>query len=112
MMHHIYSMQQTLRNRRYLRHRKIYNIKVFITCLFNDSNFFLLESSSSLFDTRPTSNVIRVHNARQLFVCPPTPCMFGYRQKSLPTLVPTRIIKYPKTFDDSLKQFDIDHLDI
>lgn len=79
-------------------------------------SFVLPESSLRLFDTRPTSNVIKIHNTGRLSVCPPTPCMFGYRQKSLPTLVPTlvptRIIKYPRSFDDSLKQFDIDYLDI
>ena len=75
------------------------------------SFFTFWECSPSLFDIRPTSNVIRVNNTHQFPVCPPTPCMIGYRQRSLPTLVPTRTIKYPKTFDNPLKQSDIDYLD-
>lgn len=106
-------MQQTLRNRRYLRHRKIHKIEVICSRLHSTiRSSLLLELSLTLFDTRPTSNVVRIHNTRHVSVCPPTPSMISYRQKSLPTLVPTRIINYPKPFNESMKQLDVDHLDI
>jgi len=37
-----------------------------------------------------------------------TASMIGYRHSSVSSLMPTRVIKRPKSFDDSNKQFDFD----
>ncbi|CAF2785511.1 unnamed protein product [Rotaria sp. Silwood2] len=82
--------------------------------------------SKTYFNTRPTSNVVGVFDRTNISlinpsystqsetpesVCPPTPCMVRYRHSSVPIVIPTRIIKRPKSFDDSNKQSDLDHVD-
>ncbi len=41
-------------------------------------------------------------------IYPPTPSMIEYRYGSLPNLIPTRVIKRPTSFDQSMKQSDCD----
>jgi hypothetical protein len=85
--------------------------------------FFLKESSDHFLNTQSTSNIMGVINLSTLpttnptqleapaCIYLPTPCMIRYRQSSLPTVIPTRIIKRPKSFDDSIQQSDLDHID-
>ncbi len=94
--------------------QKLRRIKVYISFECLNPFFSFKECSKNLFDTRSTSNAIGVMNSSKHQdvlgqTYPPTPCMIGYRQSSLPNLLPTCVTKHPKTFNDLFKQSDVDH---